>query len=147
MAYEKLSKSLGKPPKKEPVERVAFLYLEPKQKKHEEQFAQCSTCVMWTDKPKNKCHIHGPSVEVKGSMSCGFYVEGDPMEDGPIRTLVTPDESGLIDASVRCENCVSYDSDTSICRLFKTLNTKVGLEFNADPNVQPKGCCNAWRAH
>lgn len=123
--------------------RDAFLYLEPKQKENEEDFAQCSTCMMWTSekgKNPNRCHIHGKDTEVTGDMSCGIYVEGKPMPDGPIMPLVTPEESGLVKRKVRCENCLSFDGKSK-CLEYRRLNSMPGWDL--DENVIPKGCCNA----
>jgi len=125
------------------VDRSAFLYMEPKNEENRQEFAQCSTCMMWLY-DVNKCSIHGENVEVTGDMSCSLYVEGKPMtaEEHPPMPLVTPEESGLVSHPVRCENCTHFDG-IRICNLYVALNRKVSDLFDLDTNVDPNGCCNA----
>lgn len=121
------------------IRRDAFLYLDPKAPKN--QFAQCGTCMMMTGLT---CTIHGPSVAITKGHSCGYYVHGMPMpeEQGHEMKLVTPKESGLIKAQVRCENCQSFEKDQNTCTLFMRLNETGG--FDLDSSVNQQGCCNAW---
>jgi len=127
----------------EKIKRDAFLYLEPKAAKHKKDFAQCKACMMWTGGKSNTCTIHGGSVKVTGGMSCGLYVEGDPMPDhaGSEEALVTAEESGLADRDVRCENCEHGNVETATCELFQELNSS--SLFDLDEKISPKGCCNA----
>lgn len=121
------------------IGRDAFLYLKPQ--KPENLFAQCGSCMMFTE---STCTIHGKDVKITKDMSCGLYVHGKPMpqEKGHEMKLVTPEESGLVKRQVRCENCLSFDGKNK-CTLYEILNkTK---QFKLDENVEPKACCNAHR--
>ena len=116
------------------VTRDAFLYLGPKGDK------QCGTCRDWVSKD-NRCRILGPSVNVTASMSCGLYVYGTPLRPGnPTKAIVTPEEAGLVDRKVRCENCRWGGSE---CGLYKLLNEQQPDIFDLDTKIHPKGCCNA----
>lgn len=124
------------------LERDAFLYLDPAG--DEDNFAQCSTCRDWVE-GDDKCYIHGPRLEVLGTMSCGLYVCGQPLPEGTTTyMLVSPMESGLVDREVRCENCRHLEETT--CAFFKTLNEALPELFDLDTDVDPKGCCNAQQA-
>lgn len=126
------------------IKRDAFLYLDPKGKK--EQFAQCSTCIMWTGPMGNTCTIHG-KMTIKGVDSCGLYIHGKNHTDmiGKEMPLVTPKESGLVrDTKVRCENCSHYDEKESECELYEHLNSHDPQMWELDEHVDPQGCCNAW---
>ena len=126
------------------ITRSSYLYLEPKT--HKKDHAQCSSCMMWTGEKANTCTIHGSKEKVTGDMSCGFYVEGDPMPEmaGEEHASVTSDESGLYKGDVRCENCDAFEDGESECELFEKLNEKMPEHFELDTNVQPKACCNAF---
>ena len=125
------------------VYRDAFLYMQPKKEEHKDRFAQCSECVMWI-LDINRCTIHG-DIEITGDMSCALFVEGDAVtsEDHPPMGLVAPDESGLVDEPVRCENC-KYFNGPNVCMLFQQLNQKLPDVFDLDVNVEAKGCCNGF---
>lgn len=125
------------------IKRDAFLYLDPKGKK--DQFAQCSSCIMWTGPKGNTCTIHG-KTKVTGDMSCGLYVHGPIHDDmiGQEMAAVTPKESGLLKESVRCENCAHFEAGENECELFEELNEMDPKKWDLDPQVDPKGCCNAW---
>lgn len=129
--------------KKTPVllDRGGPIYIEPKNDKNANEFAQCKTCSMFTGK---RCTIHGTETPIKPTMSCRFYVEGDPMLKmaGKEHAHVTPTESGLVDHPVRCENCVAFNTDDSMCKLFELMNKMAPRVFNHNPNVTPKACCN-----
>ena len=117
-----------------------FLYLSPEQ--GVDDFAQCSTCRDWVAED-NRCYIHGRHVEVLGSMSCGFYVYGEPLAEGTTTyAMVSPTESGLVDREVRCENCRHLEDD-HVCGFFDMLNKRLPDTFEIDTEVHPKGCCNA----
>jgi hypothetical protein len=121
------------------ITRDAFLYLDPKG--DGKNFAQCSTCRLWTEKT---CLIMG-KTPIKGSMSCGLYSHGTPQPElaGQEVSAVSPKEVGLVNRKVRCENCRSFDAKTSKCMLFQALNEQMGDKFNLDEKVKPQGCCNA----
>lgn len=127
----------------EKVSRDAFLYLPPKPPL--DQFAQCSTCFMWTGSQRQRCTIHGPAVPVTGDMSCGFYIHGEPMLEMARKevTRVRPEESGLVKRAVRCEDCRFFHATVSRCHLFDRLNRVLPDVFDLDPAVHPQGCCNA----
>lgn len=127
------------------IKRDAFLYLEP-QGQSTGKFAQCASCAMWTGDNGLTCTIHGKDVEVSGGMSCGLYVPGAPHTDmvGKEMEAVTPQESGLIDAETRCENCRHFEYQENECELFDELNESHPDKFELDETVSPKGCCNAF---
>jgi hypothetical protein len=121
----------------------AFLYLSPEPDTPD--FAQCSSCRDWV-KGDNLCAIHGPFIEVLGSMSCGLYVYGEPLPEGSrTMTIVSTLESGLVDREVRCENCKHMLPD-DICGFFDTLNKELPELFDIDTNIDPKGSCNAQQS-
>lgn len=111
-----------------------------------EDFAQCSSCMMWAP-DKDRCAIHGGRVEVRGTMSCGLYVHGDPKGDGMgMVAAVTPEESGLEDRRMRCENCGWFRQtaeEAGTCRLYVLLNNIPRSPFRLDDRVSADGCCNA----
>ena len=119
------------------IHRDAFLYLPPKGNK--EQFAQCGTCLMFTG---TGCTILG-KTKVTKDMSCGLYVHGKPSPKlaGKERPVYTPQEAGLVNRAVRCENCRSFQD--GICMLFKTLNESNPEIFQLEEKVDAYGCCNA----
>jgi len=131
----------------EEITRNAFLYMEPKEEKNKDQFAQCSRCMMWTGPDRKTCTIHGKNVQVTGDMSCAIYVQGDPMPEqaGHEVESVNPEESGLVRTAVRCENCVYFKPKTNNeCNFFHQLNKKLPKVFDLKEKVSPKGCCNAF---
>jgi hypothetical protein len=92
------------------------------------------------------CAIHGTEVKVTAGMSCGLYIHGDPITDpkpGDAKKIVTPNESGLVDRQVRCENCKWGGKEVYVCGLFSLLNLRHGNIFKLDTSIDPKGCCNA----
>lgn len=121
----------------------AFLYLDPEPDVPD--FAQCSSCRDWVE-GDNLCRIHGPFITVKGSMSCGLYVYGNPLPEGSTTyAAVSARESGLVDREVRCENCIHMveEDEEYFCGFFDTLNRKLYELFDIDTSIDPKGCCNA----
>lgn len=123
------------------ITRDAFLYLDPRGPKA--RFAQCATCRDWVSGDR-RCVIIGPRTMVSGTMSCGFYVHGKPQPPGTTTTArVTPEEAGLVDREVRCENCVHFSSRVDECELFRLLNKEHGDIFDLDIAVDAHGCCNA----
>lgn len=132
------------------ITRDSFLYLEAKDPKNVDQFAQCGTCMMFTGNANETCTIHGPDEKIVSDGSCGLYVEGDPMPDeaGHEMASVTKEESGYVERQVRCENCRVFEMDGTACTLYDNLNAmKHGLfKFELDSKVDPKGCCNAQTA-
>jgi len=122
----------------------AFLYLSPEP--NTPDFAQCSSCRDWIT-GDNLCAIHGPFIEVLGSMSCGLYVYGEPLPEGHrTMALVSAQESGLVDREVRCENCRFAMKEATICGLYDMINEAMPDLFDIDINIDPKGCCNAQQS-
>ena len=122
------------------LKRDTFLYLSPTTY----HFAQCYTCRDWIE-GDDKCHIHGPNVNVLETMSCGLYVQGASMPAGSAAfDIVTPTESGLVDREVRCENCKWLDGTD--CTFFAMLNRELPDVFDLEVEVEPKGCCNAQQS-
>jgi hypothetical protein len=74
-----------------------------------------------------------------GGFSCGLYVPGKPV-NFPVKKYVTPQESGLVDRQVRCENCKFGGEE---CGLYKMLNKKMPEVFDLDTKIESKACCNA----
>jgi Pyruvate/2-oxoacid:ferredoxin oxidoreductase delta subunit len=134
---------------KEKITRDAFLYLDPKEPKN--QFAQCGQCMMYTGKSKENvatCTIIGPDEPIRGDIdSCGLFVHGAPVPDerGYEMESVSKKEAGYVERLVRCENCISYEPEKSICLLFKSLNKSMPEQFDLNINVDQQGCCNAQR--
>jgi hypothetical protein len=143
------------------VTRDAFLYFDPKSP--EKQFAQCSTCRKYVPKkflgasaPFDLCIEHGSKVEVGPGWSCGMYSvwpKGSPdavvmrnhaseLKPG-LPGSVTPEESGLVDREVRCENCGFFQSAACKCGLYAALNLLLPRVFDLDSAVDEYGCCNA----
>lgn len=123
--------------------RETFLYLSPAP--DVDEFAQCMTCRDWVG-GDDRCCIHGPHVAVYGTMSCGLYVYGAPQPSGThTLAIVTPEESGLVNREVRCENCIHLVThlDGNECAFFRHLNEEMPELFDLDVKVEPKGCCNA----
>jgi hypothetical protein len=148
--------------KAEPVERDAFLYLDP-DKSPPATFAQCAPCRMFVPqeymsaKFKNDlCILHGSKVKVGEGYSCGFmcgWPTGKPNPDvmkdhaaeleKDIPGSVTPEESGLVERPVRCENCDYHEAEAGECGLYKMLNEKLPEVFSLEIRVDDHGCCNA----
>jgi Pyruvate/2-oxoacid:ferredoxin oxidoreductase delta subunit len=122
---------------KEKIKRDAFVYLEPKGDK--EKFAQCATCRMFTGE---SCSILG-KTKVTAEMSCTLYVHGKPSTGlkGKEVASYTPQEAGLVNRQVRCENCRSFSN--GVCLLYQSLNKSNPDLFQLDEKVNPQGCCNA----
>lgn len=143
--------------------RDAFLYFDSSPKSPPSEFSQCSTCRMFVPDEYlgrkddiDLCVIHGSNVKVGESFSCGLYCgwpKGPPVPEvirdhaaelkKGIPGSVTPDESGLVDRKVRCENCVFHLKYPSTCHLYDMLNKAMPEYWDLDINVDPKGCCNA----
>jgi hypothetical protein len=122
------------------ITRDAFLYLAPRFAP-KTRFAQCSTCRDWVTGDR-RCVIHGSKITVPGGASCGLYVWGIANPKGTeTRARVTPEESGLINREVRCENCKFFGDDE--CGLYRILNDRLGEYFDLDVKVDAHGCCNA----
>jgi hypothetical protein len=125
----------------ERLKRDAFIYLHPNGDK------QCGTCRDWMT--NDQCAIHGPAVKVPATASCGLYVFGDPITDPDhfeSHAIVTPEESGLVDRPVRCENCYWGGPAEYECELFHQLNRYMPEIFALDTAIEPTGCCNAQQA-
>jgi len=92
--------------------------------------------MMFTGKKGMTCTIHGPDIKITPEMTCGLYVEGENHTDmiGKEMAMVTPEESGLEEREVRCENCAHF-SPPGTCKFFE--------KEEIDSKVIPTGCCNA----
>jgi len=143
--------------------RDAFLYFDSSPKSPRGKFAQCETCRMFVpdeymgnDDDMDLCIAHGSNVKVGETFSCGLYSgwpKGAPnpevirdhaaeLKKG-IPGAVTPDESGLVDRQVRCENCLFHNRSPSECHLYDKLNKALPELWDLDTKVDPHGCCNA----
>jgi broad specificity phosphatase PhoE len=123
-------------PKAGEVERVEYTMLN--------NYAQCTSCKMFISS-KAVCSLHGMDVKIKGSMSCSLHAYGhaDESELQHVSAAFTPQESGLVDRQVRCENCKFYCEEDSDCELFEFLNGEVGVAFALNDKVDKHGCCTA----
>ena len=116
-------------------DRSVFLYIDPKGGAD----SQCGTCYLWIR--GDHCLIHG-SRRITAKMACCYYLHGTPRPAGtPPQAIVTPDESGLVERQVRCENCRHF-SDRH-CELFARLNSRLPAVFDLDTAVEARGCCTA----
>ncbi len=140
------------------VERVAFIYLDPKPRDAKPSFAQCESCRMFV-KDIGRCVIHGSAVPVGGGDSCGFYVDWPTKDGSPnpkvvsdhrqellkgIPGSVTKEESGLVDNHVQCRNCHFFYERKGECGLYDVLNKALPHVFACKVSVTPNSCCNAW---
>ena len=125
------------------VARDAFLYMDPPP--GVTQHAQCGTCMHFMP-GKERCNIFPKSFKVVANASCALYINGEPKDDQEfIERPVDPKASGYVLGQVRCENCLYFGTDTTICSLFDDLNKKLPKDFKLDAKVDARGCCNAWR--
>jgi len=92
---------------------------------------------------RDRCIIHGADDEIKGSASCGLYVQGTPGRGGEPMGLVTPKGSGLVRRQVRCENCRFAKNGAEVCGLYVTMNNELPELYELDERIHPQGCCNA----
>ena len=128
------------------IKRDAFLYLEPKGMVPQKDHAQCRGCMMWSGPKHKTCSAHAPSAgPIVGGGTCGGYSEGKPMPEhaGHEMRSWTKKESGYVVREVRCENCAYGNKARGQCELYLLLNAAMGEHFDLDPNIKPKGCCNA----
>lgn len=140
------------------ITRDAFVYLNPISEVSKNRFAQCETCRLWVPGFEGGgCIIHGSKqVPITASMSCALFIawpDGKPEPDAvqnhlaelqkDIPGVVTPEESGLVDREVRCENCDYFDSGKAKCGLFEKLNKAMPDIFDLQTDVDAYGCCNA----
>jgi len=129
-----------------PINRSAFLYMEPKN--GEEEHAQCCECWKWTGHDHETCVVLG-KTHIPGTASCNLYEYGrpNPVFAGHEQQVYTPEEAGFVNRPVRCENCVAFmpgpDGERGQCQLFLKLNQAVPEFFNLDTDVYHAGCCNA----
>lgn len=146
----------------EKIGRDAFIYLDPG-KTPKKAFAQCGPCRMFVPhealdgfRKHDLCIIHGSNVKVDEGYSCGLMVgwpKGKPNPDvvkdhaaelkKNIPGSVTPEQSGLVDRQVRCENCDYHNAEAGKCGLYGMLNAKFPKVFDLDEKVDEYGCCNA----
>lgn len=116
------------------MKRSDFIYLDHRGDK--DTFAQCASCKMFLAKHKI-CSLHGKHVRIEPTMSCNVYCYGGPADESEmehVSAAFTPEQSGLVNRPVRCENC-RYLLGDNVCNLFAMLNL--------DPKVDKHGCCNA----
>lgn len=121
------------------IDSTAFLYLPPSGEA--EEFAQCKTCILFRPKAE-RCGAFGPEDVVTAEQSCGFYLHGESDDQQACRSIVTPEQAGLVDGPVRCENCSWFDGE---CGLYAKLMQALPDVFDLDAKVAAQGCCNAWQ--
>ncbi len=147
------------------VTREAFVFLAPKPRDGEDDFAQCGSCRMFVPQVKglngSRCIIHGSKKVIEADDSCCFYVDW-PTPDGKpnpkvvadhaaelakdIPGSVTPKESGWVDGRVQCHRCRFAESDVTVCGLFRMLNKEFPDDFDLDDAIVTHSCCNGWDA-
>jgi Pyruvate/2-oxoacid:ferredoxin oxidoreductase delta subunit len=137
-ALSLMDRAIGRRDASGKIKRDAFLYLPPQAPA--DQHAQCGTCYTFCGEERNRCAIQG-DTRVTKEMSCGLYEHGEP-HDQEIRAVYTPEQVGLVDRQVRCENCVASDGEGG-CNLYKKLNAALPDMFDLDERIEAKGCCNA----
>lgn len=122
------------------IDRSAFLYMEPKGEV--ENFAQCASCWKFTGQT---CLEFSKDNKVVPGGTCGLYCNGTPREDlaGSESGGTTPEVADYVERPVRCENCVSFDSEKSVCMRFKDLSESKPEFYDLDFKVKAKACCNA----
>jgi len=113
----------------------------------------CLNCALWV--PTQRCVIHDASLEVRGSMVCGYHVLGSPFESDEAAAdfeqrmvgRVTPETSGLIEApptGTRCGNCAYFAAEGGkggACLRVAQEITKKGW---IPAEVELYGCCAQW---
>lgn len=127
----------------EKITRATLLYMGPRNP--EKKFAQCATCVHFI-RDKGLCEWMSAADKVGNGYSCGFYVPGENAVGREPLGLITPEEAGLVERQVRCENCVFFDPDSEPrkhCDLITQLNLILPGVFDMDRYVDEHGCCNA----
>lgn len=127
------------------IDRTAFLYLEPNEHTFgpKEEFAQCSTCGIFSGEDRKRCYILGKKFEVLPEDTCELYANGKPNEslsDQEYKSM-SPDDAGWERRLVRCENCYWYGLGK--CGLFIKLNSEFPDIFDLDSSVSAFGCCNS----
>jgi len=81
---------------------------------------------------------------VEAGDSCDYYGPGAFNLSRDITyPKFKPAEVGFVKRKVRCENCRWFFDQESECGLFHMLNREFPQEFELDPEVKPRGCCNA----
>ncbi len=141
------------------IGRDAFIYLPPGTRGDDN--AQCQTCRMWVPDAYTRfghdvCILHGRDVKTPARASCGLYANWpeDRVDQTVVQThaqemrakntkSVTPEQSGLVDREVRCENCFYFEEDEGDCDLYEQLNRKLPNVYDLDIKVEEDGCCNA----
>lgn len=118
------------------IDRSAFLYMVD----HDgdpQIFAQCADCCFFA--PDKRCAVLG--IHVEAGWSCGLFVDGK-YDGTPVKKRATVEEAGVYKGQVRCENC-RY-GHAGRCALYERLNREMPADFDLDPRIDPKGCCNAF---
>lgn len=139
----KMADAADVPQVSERITNATFLYMDPR--KPEKKFAQCATCVHFI-RDKGLCEWMSADDKVGNGYSCGFYVPGENAVGKEPLNLITPEEAGLVERQVRCENCVFFDPNTEPrkhCDLYTQLNLILPGVFDLDRYVDEYGCCNA----
>ena len=147
------------------ITRDAFLFLTPRSKPQQEDFAQCGPCRMLVPEEYfeeklqgDRCIIHGSKVEIDDDDSCGFMVPWPTPNGAPVERVVedhaaellkiipgsvTPKESGLVSRRVQCHRCRFGEESATICGLYRLLNQSFPDMFDLDESITPHSCCNA----
>lgn len=138
------------------IGRDAFIFMSCPENIAPQDHAQCVSCKKLvpstaTQLGHDACAELGSEVTVGPRYSCGLYSpwpSGQPDPDiiaehaaklGP--EGVPPEEAGLVEREVRCENCVYPNGDA--CGLFELLNQLAPEAFALEPAIRGQDCCNA----
>lgn len=140
---QKVADAAKVPTLSELITRATFLYFDPRNP--ENKFAQCFGCVNFIN-DKGLCVLLSAANKIGPNYSCGSYSPGPNATGKEPLGLLTPEEVGLVERQVRCENCVFFDEKTEPrkhCDLYTQLNLILPGVFNLDRYVDEYGCCNA----
>lgn len=127
----------------EKIQRDAFLFMKARGAK--KKFAQCATCMHFID-DKGLCFLMDEKTEIKPGKSCGQYSPGKNATSATPSKSTTPEEAGLVDRQVRCEDCMFFDAKTEArthCDFYTQLNEILPHVFDLDRYVGEYDCCNA----
>lgn len=110
----------------------------------------CQNCYAYATQQR-RCYLHNPQLDIAPDAVCGYHVFTEQTlqtfkeEHALPMDYLTPDLSGLerVPGGTSCDLCVAYqpvDLDHGVCNL---VSSPGGSGLPAE--VQPLGCCMAWR--
>jgi broad specificity phosphatase PhoE len=102
----------------------------------------CDDCPFWLK--GNRCVLHGPDDDLLAHDACNYMVLGVPgsLGDRPMGYL-RKDQSGFVRSvnGFSCRRCRFFNREANAC-------SEVDKDSPGDDpgSIQPKGCCNLWKA-